>query len=88
MNKAICRKCEVEFKVIKNGVIVVEHFNTPPEPYKLWEADLYKCPKCNAEIVTGLAQEPFLEHFQGNIGKKVAELKQHGSIIVNDFEVV
>jgi hypothetical protein len=88
MRSTICVKCEVELQRVKGGsIVIVEHFNKPPEPYKLWSADLHKCPKCGLEVVAGIAQEPFMEHYQGDIKAKIEELRNKGIQLVNDFEV-
>ncbi len=86
--KRICVKCEREFKPEKNGVIVVEMFQRNTKIYKLWEADLWKCPVCGIEIVVGFAQYPYAEHFSANceeiVGKAVAANKK----IIYDKEYV
>jgi hypothetical protein len=62
----VCVKCEIELKIEKNGAIVVEMFMNNTEIYKLWESDIWKCPSCGFEIVTGFASNPFAEHFSHN----------------------
>ena len=61
--KRVCVKCEREFKPETNGVIVAEMFQKNTKIYKLWRADLYKCPVCGVEIVVGFGQYPIAEHF-------------------------
>ena len=50
-HRPVCVKCEVEMRAEKNGVIVVdiEHETVT----QFWSADLWRCPKCDAEIVIG-----------------------------------
>lgn len=42
------------------------------QPYKLWRADLWKCPDCGHEIVSGFANSPMSEHYLPNF-KEVCE---------------
>jgi len=46
----------------KNGVMVEEH-RGQNEPYKIWNADLWKCPKCGFELIAGFGSRPIVEHF-------------------------
>lgn len=89
--KRICVKCQVEFKPEKNGVYVVEMMMKNTKVYKLWRADLLKCPVCGFLIVAGFAQYPMMEHFQktpdGKIIEEVIEkLKSDGATIIYDKE--
>lgn len=66
MRRPVCVKCQVEFRVRKNGVTVIDTFSRPPKPYRLIRADLFECPICRTLIVGGFAQEPLVEHFEDN----------------------
>jgi hypothetical protein len=60
--RVLCVKCKVKLKNIRSGVHVVETFGTDSDdPYKLWLADLYTCPKCGLEVVCGFAQHNYAE---------------------------
>lgn len=63
MPKNICLACQTEYKPATNGVVVIETALMDKErrPYKIWNADLYKCPDCNHEIVSGFANKPMRE---------------------------
>jgi hypothetical protein len=56
MPKQVCVECETSLKIEQNGVIVVEMFNEDRSIYRLWSADMWKCPLCGVEIVTGFGQ--------------------------------
>ena len=86
MPKQVCVKCEVEFKPEANGVVVAEMFRKNQKIYKLWVADLWKCPICGVEIVAGFAQYRFAEHFQDDCEKIVEEMKAEGRRIIYDKE--
>lgn len=88
MPKSVCAKCEVELRPETNGVIVAEMMNNNTKIYKLWGADLWKCPGCGIEVVLGFAQQAFMEHFEGDINAKLEEFKLSGRRIIYDFEEV
>jgi hypothetical protein len=53
MLRPICVECQTEYRCKKNGVAVYigsEMF---------YDADLYECPNCNRNIVTGFGSEPY-----------------------------
>lgn len=62
MPKPICVKCETEYEIKKAGVTAEEMASFGG--YKLWQADLLRCPKCRHEIITGFGSIPAAEHFQ------------------------
>ncbi len=59
----VCTKCHVELKCSKTGVLV-EELTDQGEPYKVWSCDLFKCPKCGAEIAGRFGDSPIAEHYQ------------------------
>ena len=52
------------FMRVKQNSVTVEELLEDGAPYKLWDADLWECPECGVEIVTGFACEPLAEHYQ------------------------
>jgi len=86
MPKSVCAKCEVELKPEHNGVIVAEMMHNNTEIYKLWFADLWKCPECGIEVVLGFGVQPYMEHFDGDLNAKLEELKLSGRRIIYDNE--
>ena len=56
MPKLVCVNCQTELKAECNDTIVVETASFGP--YKVWSADLWKCPGCGFEIVAGFANIP------------------------------
>lgn len=89
MPKLVCRKCECEFKPELNGVGVIETVhNSEAKPYKLWQADLWKCPGCGIEVVagfSGLGIIPIAEHFQESFSEALNVVKQ-SKLVVYDHE--
>lgn len=62
-HRPVCVKCQIEMRPEKNGVGVLDMADFGP--YALWEADLWKCPSCSYEILTGFGQEPWAYHYEG-----------------------
>ena len=56
MPKLVCVTCQCELKPETNGTVVVETASFGP--YKVWNADTWKCPGCGVEIVAGFCQQP------------------------------
>ena len=73
-HRPVCVKCQVEMRPEKNGVGVLDMADFGS--YKIWDADKWKCPKCNHEIVVGFGQRAIAEHYEG-------ECFEH---FVNDYE--
>ena len=86
MPKSVCVNCKVELKPEENGVIVAEMMRENTAIYKLWEADLWKCPECGIEVVLGFGSMPFMEHYEGDINAKLEEMKEAGRRIIYDNE--
>ncbi len=81
MPKSICTNCQTEFKPYKNGIYVVEMFLTPPQPYKIWSADLWKCRGCENEIVVGFGNEPLAEHFEDEFDSFFEMIKKTDTVV-------
>ena len=86
-HRPVCVKCETEFRPEHNGVGLLDMFdpsdNPDPQPYQLWEADLYKCPKCGAEIVVGFAESPWVLHWQSEFQDRLTRKEAHDPVIRN-----
>lgn len=55
--KPICTSCEMAMRPHVNGVLVVETYDSPPMPYKLWGADEWKCPVCGMRVIVGFSEK-------------------------------
>lgn len=64
MRRPICIKCRIEFRPLENGITVIDMFSQPPKPYRVTHADLFECPICKKQIVSGFALKPLAEHFE------------------------
>ncbi len=60
-HRPVCVKCHCELHPEKNGVGVLDMANHGP--YELYDADLWKCPKCGLEVVGGFGDGPISGHY-------------------------
>jgi len=75
--KPICVPCQRFYRPKKNGFSFVEGMpinNAKPgkanadkwRPYKLWSGDLWECPDCGHQIISGTGHTPIaIQHEQG-----------------------
>lgn len=68
MRRPICVKCQTEFRVSRNGIAVIDMAWQPPKPCAVWHADLFECPICKTQIVSGFAQKSLAEYFEAKFG--------------------
>ena len=86
MKRPICVKCETQFQQIKTGIAVVDMFSSPPEPYQIWLADLFECPVCKVQIVSGFADRPLVQHFEADLKHWLQLWKAGGGFQVSNYE--
>jgi hypothetical protein len=55
----VCAKCQRFMRCERNGVLVV--VMSGDDPYKVFSADLWKCPSCGAEVIGGFGSQPLVE---------------------------
>ena len=63
MPKPVCISCGREFRVKKIGVRAQENIGANGEPYKIWSADIWECPKCLYQIISGYGSKPMSNVF-------------------------
>ncbi len=87
MPKPACVRCKCFYRVKTNGVRVIEGMPNGTggsneeirgrrrpsawQPYKLWVADLWECPDCGHELVSGWGQQLVLERHHEMFGHKL-----------------
>ena len=78
MPRMVCVRDGIEFRVIKNEVVLAQ-------PGALWYGDLWKCPTCGTEVVAGIGQEPFFEAGRhADVGAEVVRLWKAGAVIIDE----
>lgn len=76
ISNVYCPGCAVFMKCEMAGVIIEEK-RVGNLPYKLWSADLYRCPVCTREVVTNFGSRPTVEHFDGKYEIMKKEYKKN-----------
>ena len=62
MPAPVCVTCQVEFRVKRNDIAA--ELMAAERSYQVWSADLWECPSCHFQIVSGFGACPIFEHFQ------------------------
>jgi len=63
MPRYVCAGCECLMTHERSGLLVEERTDEDG-PYKIWSADLWRCPHCGTELLTGFGAEPVHQHFE------------------------
>jgi hypothetical protein len=75
MPKLICVSCSKEMKPDRNGVYYLEYANFGP--YKLWHSDMWGCPKCGHQVLSGFGYNPISEHYQDRFNSDILSLREN-----------
>lgn len=71
--KCVCLECKVEMKPEATGLEVVETLEDGVTPYKIWNCDVKRCPRCGWSVYTGFGVGPTSQQGQdGFVAKAVA----------------
>lgn len=60
---AICCKCNLEMRCVKNGVDL-EMLQDGGKPFYKVQADRYQCERCGQTVLIRFASNPFAHHFE------------------------
>ena len=71
--KAVCAPCGREALILKNDIVV--EMMTGSDPYYKIRADLYRCPDCDDDFISGWAQHPFVYNYEDTYNKVTAYIK-------------
>ena len=58
-----CVSCQTYLAAAKNGIIVLETMSDRITPYKIWMADLFECPDCGYQLISGFGLNAISEHY-------------------------
>lgn len=76
--KPICVPCRRFYRMVRAGLPFIEGMpsgndapagNKAPDrwrPYKVWFGDLWRCPDCGAEIISGVGSQRVAEHYEAD----------------------
>jgi predicted RNA-binding Zn-ribbon protein involved in translation (DUF1610 family) len=88
-HRPVCVKCEVELRPEKNSVGLVDYMtlgegeDEKTDPSQVWEADLWKCPVCGYEIVTGFGNSPVSTLHESNFQRILTRYSTVSLLISN-----
>jgi len=80
-HRPVCKKCNCELRPETNGVGLLDVNDNGAN--ELWDADLWRCPKCGYDIVGGFASNPISAHYRDDFQKHIDFYKQQGLLIEN-----
>lgn len=75
MHKPVCTACQVELRSHKVGIAVLDTAGKEQRPYKMWSADLSKCPICGIEAIVGFGDNPHAYDWQAEKMQKLVALE-------------
>lgn len=85
MSNPICAHCGLKMERVKSGVAILEEYQSPPEPYALWMADLFECSLCKNRVIADRALNPLARNHEQNfptiLEKTEAGMKANGQPI-------
>lgn len=82
----VCVKCQARFQPKKLGVTVIETTGKPPQPARIWSADLLGCPVCQTELIARFSHEPMMDSYESGFDKVLAEIPQDRRYILHNPE--
>ncbi len=69
-----CSTCLLWMKVRRNGVNVLETLEDGTTPYKVWEADLWECPECSHQVLSGFGLHAISEKHKDHFAEHLARV--------------
>lgn len=87
-HRPVCKNCHCEFRPETNGVGVLDLYrpsdSDKPQPYELFDADLWKCPSCGFEVVGGFGYGPVSAHYKDDFERHIDFYRKQGLLIENN----
>ena len=79
-HRPVCAACQVDMRPECNGVGVLDMADFGP--CDLWDADLWECPKCGQQIVSGFGSNPISRHYEGDRFTNLVKSYEENSIVI------
>jgi hypothetical protein len=77
-----CVDCGIPFRCDRNGVLVIFRDAGDGRPYKVYDADRWRCPACGTLVLSGYGKEPrVIDEGQPEFLATVAALMQEADMI-------
>lgn len=80
-HRPVCGECHHELRPETNGVGVLDMNDNGA--YELWDADKWKCPICDMEVVGGFGSDPISAHYKDNFQQMIKHYEDRGLLIKN-----
>ena len=80
-HRPVCVKCQTEMRPETNGIGLLDMATFGP--YKVWDADLYKCPSCGQEIVTGFGEGAVSHHIDEDFNQILEGYRSRTGLYIN-----
>lgn len=84
MPRPVCVSCNQEYRVASNDAVAEEVADFGS--YRLWLVDLWRCPCCGHEILSGFGNKPYAEHWQKDYEAKRADCRER-TIRFGDIQI-
>ena len=81
-HRPVCTKCHCELRPETNGIGVLDMNDNGP--YELYDADLWKCPKCGIEIIGGFGFNPISAHYMPDFKEAIERYKKQDLLVENN----
>jgi len=80
-HRPVCPECRCELHPERNGVGVLDMADYGAS--ELYDADLWKCPKCGKQVIGGFGFGPLSSHFEDGFKGAVESRKEAGLLYKN-----
>lgn len=86
-HRPVCVICKTDMRCDRNGVNFVEHM-CDGLPYRIWQADRWRCPNCGVAMLIGFGRDAFSYHHDNNFRQVFDQVTSEADTIVEKGVVV
>lgn len=80
-HRPVCGQCHCELRPETNGIGLLDMAEFGP--YEVYDADLWKCPKCGMTVIGGFGYGPISVHYNEDFKHIIAGYESRGLLIKN-----
>lgn len=80
-HRPVCPECNCEMRPETNGVGVLDMADFGP--CDLYDADLWKCPRCDKLVIGSFGHGPIASHYQDSFQKMIEDYESRGLLYKN-----
>ena len=81
MHRPVCVKCEVELTCKENEVGCLDISDN--REVQVWDSDLWACPVCGYELVTGFGRMPVDHDMNDTLARTIQNYRDRSRIVNN-----